>query len=412
MSVDAERPARRPSTTTYIARMDLRDDDLTSLANSLAELVGAPITIEDPDSSVLAYSQSVGAERSQAVDDARITTILGRQVPPHYRALLDDAGVFAEVARSRDVVTVDLPGSGMTRRAIVAVRDEAGTLLGSVWAAVPDGITDEQRQAMLGLAPVVADRLLRIRERADSTRQRTVEVVETLLSGGDAAVRAAQAHGLRTPCTVLVLASDRARQPVPAARAGAFVLHLAAVAPSAAAAQVDDVVYAVVSGSEAAAARIARDFLARTRGPLVVGVGRPVDTAAAIDLSARDADSVVRVLRRRGRTEVVETVRGVLADVVALRSADAWDGYEEFSPLTALVEFDEKHGAELLPTARAYLAHGGDVAAAAATLHVHPNTLRNRLRRASQAVGVDLDDPDTRLLLALHLKVTDVAGHA
>ncbi|MFD1824493.1 MULTISPECIES: PucR family transcriptional regulator [Mumia] len=389
--------------------MDPRDDDLTSLANSLAELVGAPITIEDPDSSVLAYSQSADAERSQAVDDARITTILGRQVPPHYRALLDDAGVFTEIARSREVVTVDLSGSGMTRRAIVAVRDDSGTLLGSVWAAVPDGITSEQRQAMLDLAPVVAGRLVRLRERADSTRQRTVEVVETLLSGGDDAVRAAQTQGLRTPCTVLVLAADRARLAVPAARASAFVLHLAAVAPSAAAAQVDDVVYAVVAGPEATAARVARDFLARSRGPLVAGVGRTVDSAAAIDLSARDADAVVRVLRRRGRSGVVETVRGALADVVALRSADAWAGYEEFSPLTALVRFDDEHHAELLSTARAYLAHGGDVAAAAASLHVHPNTLRNRLRRASQAVGVDLDDPDTRLLLALHLKVTDVA---
>jgi len=398
-----------PEITAYIARMDLRDDDLTSLANSLAELVGAPITIEDPDSSVLAYSQSVGAERSQAVDDARITTILGRQVPPHYRALLDDAGVFTEVARSRDVVTVDLPGSGMTQRAIVAVRDEAGALLGSVWAAVPEGITAEQRQSMRDLAPVVADRLIRLRERADSSRRQTVEVVEALLSGGDEAVRVAQAQGLRTPCTALVLASDRARRPVPASRAGAFVLHLAAVAPSAAAAQVDDVVYAVVAGPETAAARVARDFLARSRGPLVIGVGRQVESAAAIDLSARDADAVVRVLRRRGRTGVVETVRGALADVVALRSADAWAGYEEFSPLTALVRFDEEQNAELLPTARAYLAHGGDVGAAAASLHVHPNTLRNRLRRASQAVGVDLDDPDTRLLLALHLKVAEVA---
>ncbi|MFC6150216.1 helix-turn-helix domain-containing protein, partial [Mumia xiangluensis] len=375
--------------------MDLRDEDLTSLANSLAELVGAPITIEDPQSSVLAYSHSLEADRSQAVDDARITTILGRQVPPHYRALLDDAGVYAQIARSHDVVTVDLPGSGMTQRAIVAVRDDTGTLLGSVWAAVPSGLTDAQRQTLLAGAPVVARGLVRERQRADSSRRRTVEVVEALLRGGDDAAQAARSVGLRMPCTALVLASDRARDSVPAHRAGAFVLHLAAVAPSATAAQVDEVVYAVVSGDEAGASRLARDFLARTRGPLVIGVGRTVDTAEAIDVSARDADAVRRTPGavpgappRRGRTGVVETVRGVLADVVALRASDALAGYEEFSPLSSLERFDAEHHADLLESARAYLAHGGDVAAAAAALHVHPNTLRNRLRRASQAGGV------------------------
>ncbi|KAA1425052.1 PucR family transcriptional regulator [Mumia zhuanghuii] len=388
--------------------MDLRDEDLTSLANSLAELVGAPITIEDPQSSVLAYSHSLEADRSQAVDDARITTILGRQVPPHYRALLDDAGVYAQIARSHDVVTVDLPGSGMTQRAIVAVRDDTGTLLGSVWAAVPSGLTDAQRQTLLAGAPVVARGLVRERQRADSSRRRTVEVVEALLRGGDDAAQAARSVGLRMPCTALVLASDRARDSVPAHRAGAFVLHLAAVAPSATAAQVDEVVYAVVSGDEAGASRLARDFLARTRGPLVIGVGRTVDTAEAIDVSARDADAVVRAVRRRGRTGVVETVRGVLADVVALRASDALAGYEEFSPLSSLERFDAEHHADLLESARAYLAHGGDVAAAAAALHVHPNTLRNRLRRASQAAGVDVDDPDTRLLLGLALKLRDL----
>ncbi|WP_370617253.1 PucR family transcriptional regulator [Mumia sp. Pv 4-285] len=388
--------------------MDLRDEDLTSLANSLAELVGAPITIEDPQSSVLAYSNSLDADRSQAVDDARITTILGRQVPPHYRALLDEAGVYGQIARSSDVVMVDLPGSGMTRRAIVAVRDDTGTLLGSVWAAVPTGLTDVQRQALLAGAPVVARGLVRERQRADSSRRRTVEVVEALLRGGDDATRAAESAGLRAPCTALVLATDRTHESVPAHRAGAFVLHLAAVAPSAAAAQVDDVVYAVVSGDEAGASRLARDFLARTRGRLVIGVGRTVGSAEEIDVSARDADAVVRAVRRRGRTGVVETVRGVLADVVALRASDALAGYEEFSPLSSLERFDAEHHADLLESARSYLAHGGDVAAAAAALHVHPNTLRNRLRRASQAAGVDVDDPDTRLLLGLHLKLRDL----
>jgi DNA-binding PucR family transcriptional regulator len=35
---------------------------------------------------------------------------------------------------------------------------------------------------------------------------------------------------------------------------------------------------------------------------------------------------------------------------------------------------------------------------------VHPNTLRNRLRRAREQCGVDIADPDTRLALMIALR--------
>ena len=45
----------------------------------------------------------------------------------------------------------------------------------------------------------------------------------------------------------------------------------------------------------------------------------------------------------------------------------------------------------------------GDVRTAAARLTVHPNTLRYRLRRASEVAGIDLDDPSARIVHHLHL---------
>lgn len=99
-------------------------------------------------------------------------------------------------------------------------------------------------------------------------------------------------------------------------------------------------------------------------------------------------------------------MRDSLASVLALRVADIFDGLGELTPLAALTRHDEQHGTDLVATARAFLAHGGDVADAAAALHVHPNTLRNRLRRCVDSCDVDLTDADTRLILMLHLKLT------
>jgi DNA-binding PucR family transcriptional regulator len=57
-------------------------------------------------------------------------------------------------------------------------------------------------------------------------------------------------------------------------------------------------------------------------------------------------------------------------------------------------------------TLRAYLDSFGDVASAAQWLHVHPNTVRYRVRRIEQALGTSLADPDVRLLLSLSLRAT------
>jgi DNA-binding PucR family transcriptional regulator len=51
-----------------------------------------------------------------------------------------------------------------------------------------------------------------------------------------------------------------------------------------------------------------------------------------------------------------------------------------------------------------YLYCFGDVAAAAAELQVHPNTIRYRIRRLEKLLETSMADPDARLLLGLSLR--------
>jgi DNA-binding PucR family transcriptional regulator len=60
----------------------------------------------------------------------------------------------------------------------------------------------------------------------------------------------------------------------------------------------------------------------------------------------------------------------------------------------------------LAETLREYLDGFGDVTAVATHLHVHPNTVRYRLRRIEKLLSTSLDDPDVRLLFALGLRAT------
>lgn len=59
-------------------------------------------------------------------------------------------------------------------------------------------------------------------------------------------------------------------------------------------------------------------------------------------------------------------------------------------PLAAEGEF----GQDLLETVRAYLAHGLSIPRAAASIPVHVNTLRYRLKRFQELTGTDLHQPE------------------
>ncbi|WP_459683028.1 helix-turn-helix domain-containing protein [Rhodococcus sp. no. 34] len=58
-----------------------------------------------------------------------------------------------------------------------------------------------------------------------------------------------------------------------------------------------------------------------------------------------------------------------------------------------------------LPTLEAWLSAFGDIGAASASLHVHPNTFRYRLGKLRSLQLFDLDDADTRFRLMVHLRI-------
>ncbi|AOW93270.1 PucR family transcriptional regulator [Rhodococcus sp. WMMA185] len=387
--------------------MDLRGEDLFAVAESLAELIGAPVTIEDENSTVLAYSTG-----EHSVDDARIDTILKRQVPGRWRQLLTEAGVFERLYRDTGVLYVDLHLPELLPRAAIAVRD-GDRPIGSIWAAMDSAPTAMQESILRSAVPFVAERIAAERNRGDVTRRLQVDRVRALINGGEPASRAADALGLEGRLTVAAASTVSIGRSLPTGTLPSLTLHLGALAVDSVAAQFDDVIYLVIAASEMDVRRLAEDFLGRARSgsSLVVAVGREVNTASAAHLSKEDADKVLAALQHARVGGVVGTMGENLASVLALRAANIFDGLDAHTPLAALAGHDEQHGTDLVATARAFLSHGGDVAAAAATLHVHPNTLRNRLRRAVDSCGVDLNDADTRLILMLHLKLVELREH-
>jgi DNA-binding PucR family transcriptional regulator len=78
--------------------------------------------------------------------------------------------------------------------------------------------------------------------------------------------------------------------------------------------------------------------------------------------------------------------------------------------LEPLLRADREKGSEYVKTLDAYLAADRHLERTAARLHVHVNTLRNRLEKIQKLLGVDLYDVDARFLLELALRVHAVVG--
>jgi len=75
--------------------------------------------------------------------------------------------------------------------------------------------------------------------------------------------------------------------------------------------------------------------------------------------------------------------------------------------LGTLLDYDDSRSAELVPTLSSYLEAGGNYTDSARKLSVHRNTLRYRLRRIGEISGHDLDDPDVKF----NLQVATRAWH-
>ncbi|WP_307849697.1 PucR family transcriptional regulator [Qaidamihabitans albus] len=394
--------------------------DLFALANAIAALLDAPVTIEDRNWRVLAFSGG-----QDEADASRVATILGRQVPERYSRVLTELGVFRTLYRNDrplyiEPVTETLDSFTMPR---VAVAVRAGDeILGSIWAAVSAPLSEERTVALCDAAKLVALHMLRIRAGADVARRLRTDLLSTALEGGAGARDALHRLGLADqPVVVLAMAtpdSTGAEATAVTERqrlADGLAMHLNAVHSRCAAALLGDVVYGLIPVSredeaERRVVRIATDFLDRVgdRTRAVIGIGPRAQDAADLVAARASADRALRVLRSRkdGVRRVARLVDvHVEALVLELRDLVAARGDGPTGTVARLLAYDAEHGSALVGTLRAWLDAFGDVVGAASSMGVHPNTFRYRLRRLAEVGDIDLADPEARFAAMLQLRV-------
>jgi hypothetical protein len=163
-------------------------------------------------------------------------------------------------------------------------------------------------------------------------------------------------------------------------------------------------VVAVVPGSDPSAAATA---LARRLGrdAVPVGAAGPVVPAAGLRDAHADARRTADALAALGLPAGSARDLG-FAGLITGDAADV-DGYLE-RVLGPVAAHDARRGTDLLATLEAYFAASGSPSRAAGTLHVHVNTVAQRLERVAALLGPDWQAPDRALELQLALRLRRV----
>ncbi|WP_039804496.1 PucR family transcriptional regulator [Nocardia araoensis] len=392
------------------------DIDLFALAQMIADNAGGMVSIEDAQSHVLAYSAS-----DSTADELRVRSILGREGPGEYLALLRQWGVFDRLRDTDEVVDVPAHDElNIKRRLVIGIRRPADArartprMLGAIWLQQGARPFDPDAAEILRGAAAIVGRLISRKLDAPTTE---ALLTRRLFGAGAAVDAAAVANALHLPSAgpaAVIGFAPTAGEPAPgaepAALGGVLRLRASSFRGDSVTTAIGDRVYVLLPGYRSAQAvtawtrQLIEQLEAQRSLSLRAAIACPVPDLGGVAAARAEVD---RVLDRTAAspasrvTTLAEARTAVLlGEVLDLVGARA----ELRDPrLGALFDYDRKHSASLRDSVETYLREHGDVRAAAAALCVHPNTLRYRLRRVEDILGMDLDDHADRLLLEIQL---------
>ncbi len=355
----------------------LRGATVNDLVREIAALLGGGIALHDPDGTELARAGTDPLLPSPR--DITASRTGGRAVP------VDGAWVCAVLAGPE--------------------------LLGSITLTGRADLADADRRLFERAALVAALLLLLRRTVAEAEDRVRGELLDDLLTchrpggrhdSGSLALRARRLGvNLSRPHAVLALDTDGEprshlfAEAVRGARAlgglaGVHNGHIVLLVPS--------------TDPGALAAALAEDLGKAAGAPVTVGAAGPATGPEQLPGAYTEAGRCLNALHALGRTGNGSDLAGLGFLGVLLGDRADLDGFVR-RYLGPVLAYDQQRGTELVRTLDAYYAQGASLSRAKDALHVHVNTVVQRLDRVAQLLGADWNDPTSALELQLALRL-------
>jgi DNA-binding PucR family transcriptional regulator len=400
--------------------------DLMELADMITERVGNPITIEDMNHHVVAYST-----HGDSTDPVRIQTIMKRKVPDEVLVRFWKDGIIQALMHSDEPVRVPaVKEVGLNNRVAVSIR-RGQEVFGYIWVQEAVRPLEEKDLEILKRAAKLAlPRLLHRRDRHAKQEEKKTQFFWQLLSRSvsepDEIEETMAQLRLRLPPVLVVLVweihcSNETWNEVQ--KELAYLLsNLGDVFPFRYLPlwTFDDRQLIVLAGMEEAEWEKASDaskmFIHQLRKRFTrrfgsenmrAAYGEPVMHPADVWLSYKQALDVMQIKKVfMNELRAVEGYHelGVYRLFPKLKQWNREMRYRNLK-LERLLAYDRENQGNLIETLETFLDYAGKINQVAQKLHIHPNTLGYRLKRISEVGDIDLNDPNDRISLFLDLKL-------
>lgn len=173
----------------------------------------------------------------------------------------------------------------------------------------------------------------------------------------------------------------------------------------------NELLFIVPESSEAIAVRlvtgeISRLFQGHNDPPFSLCIGKPVSSLELIHENYKEVIKIAFISRLVGIVKPSVSMEELgIYRLLYLLSDEKDACLFRDTYIAPLIEYDSKHSASLLLTARTYLEHNMNAKKTAAALYTHYNTITHRLERIKELLNIDFDHADDRLQLEIAIKL-------
>ncbi|MEH7009530.1 PucR family transcriptional regulator [Neobacillus niacini] len=393
-------------------------DTLEEFADMVSEVLRCPITIEDSNHRLLAYST-----HDDRTDPARIATIIGRRVPEKVINSLWKEGVIPSLLKSREPVrvkTVDEIGLGNRVAVSIWKNDE---VLGFIWALeIEKTLGDEEMDCLKRAADATKNKLIQLQNRKNKKEEQFQEffwqLLTSHLSSKEEIINKFHSLQISTPSLFAVTVFQFSKELGRDDEKHIAYLLKTIQQPKILLYTIDhqqlilfislDEIQQPVNKLNTFCELFVDKMKERFGIELIVqGYSGVYSDLRKVEKSYKEARTVLSV-KRKFPDEAKEIhgyqSLGIYKYIDVLIEKAGTDPNENYS-LKKLQEYDKKNNTDLVETLEVYLNKDSNVHEAAHALNVHTNTLNYRLKRISEIAEINLKDPNQKITLFLDLKL-------
>jgi DNA-binding PucR family transcriptional regulator len=393
-------------------------DSLDEFADHISQVLMCPITIEDANHRLLAYST-----HDERTDPARIATIIGRRVPERVINQLWKEGTIPALLQTQEPIRVkNMNDIGLNNRVAISIWKQE-EVIGFIWAIEIDkSLTEEDFLLLKKAANLAKNKLLQLQTRKNKKEERSQEFFWKLLTGHlnvkDEIIEHFHSLQLTPPASFAVLVfqfneniTNKVEQSI------SYLLktnqQLKIILNTI---DCNQLILLVSSMSSMSPFNeldpFAKSFVMQMSERYAIKGIQPVYSSIYEDLqktsNAYKEALTVLTVKEKFPMETKDIFNyqklGIYQFFDLMLEKRRTEEYENYS-LKLLHEYDKKHNSNLITTLEVFLNKDNNIYDAAKELNVHANTLNYRLKRITEIADVNFKDPNQKITLYIDLKL-------